>query len=163
MKPANFFQRFAAYATDTLILLFIMVMVQMLLGLDIEEGGDGVAIINLGVSTAYFTYFHFRYGATPGKRLMEIRVVGINGASLTLLQAFLRYAPYSLAAALSVLLQVDPQATEHPPATELFFSLFIGWHIASITLFFMRVDRRTLHDLLAYTQVTYQPQPRQAS
>lgn len=161
MKPANFFQRFAAYATDTLILLFIMLMAQMLLGLDIEESGDQVAIINLVVSTAYFTYFHFRSGATPGKKLMEIRVICINGEPLTLLQAFLRYTPYSLASLCSILLHVDPQATEHPPGTTLFFSLFIGWHITSILLIFMREDRRTLHDLLAYTQVMYHPQPRQ--
>lgn len=159
MKPANFFQRFAAYATDTLILLFIMLVVQMLLGMD-SERGDGLAIVNLLISTAYFTYFHFRSGATPGKKLMEVRVVSINGAPLTLLQAFLRYAPYTLAAAFSVLLHVDPQATVHPPSTELFFSLFIGWHIASITVIFMRADRRTLHDLLAYTVVIHQPKSR---
>lgn len=160
MKPANFFQRFAAYAADTLILLFVMLMVQMLLELDVENG-DEVAIVNLVVSTAYFVYFHFRSGATPGKRLMEIRVVCINTEPLTLLQAFLRYLPYSLGFALSILLQVDPQAEKHPPSAELFFSLFIGWHIASVTILFMREDRRTLHDLLAYTQVIYQPQSRQ--
>lgn len=158
MKPATFFQRFVAYVTDSLILLAVWMVLQMVFGLNVEEGGSNIAIINLFISTGYFTYFHAKDGATPGKKLMEIRVISINDNPLTLLQAFLRYTPYSVFIGLQIFMVVDPQAPHLDPTIQLFFTGFLLWHVLSVYLIFMRPDGRTLHDLVAYTKVIYFPQ-----
>lgn len=158
MKPATFLQRFIAYLTDNLILLFVWLVLQIVFGLNVETGGRFVALVNLIVSTSYYTYFHAKSGATPGKRLMEIRVVSIDAKPLTLLQAFLRYTPYSVFIGMQIFLVVDTKAAELNPTIQVFFIAFFLWHMASVYFIAMRPDKRTLHDLLAYTEVLYLPQ-----
>lgn len=163
MKPATFFQRFVAYVADSLILLAVWMALQMFFGLNVEEGGHNIAIINLFISTGYFTYFHARDGATPGKKLMEIKVISINDKPLTLLQAFLRYSPYSVFIGMQIFMVVDPQAPQLDPSIQLFFTGFLLWHVMSVYLILMRPDGRTVHDLVAYTKVIYLPQSKPTS
>lgn len=157
MKPATFFQRFIAYIADNLILLAVWIGVQVVIGLDVENGGKLMTIINLLVSTGYFVYFHARYGATPGKRLMELRVLSIDDKPISFLQSFVRYSPYSAFIGMQIFLVIDVEANTLSPVAQLFFAIVLIWHMLSVFLILNRPDRRTTHDLVAYTQVLYIP------
>lgn len=158
-KPATFFQRFAAYIADTMILIIVWLLLQALIGFTPDEHGRILTFLNLLLSTGYFTYYHARYGATPGKKLMEIRVLSIDGRQLSLLQSFLRYSPYSVIIAMQLFVEIEKDAATLDPAVQLVLMLFLLWHAISVTLILQRPDRRTLHDLLAYTQVLHLPTP----
>jgi uncharacterized RDD family membrane protein YckC len=153
LKPATFFQRFVAYIADSLILLIVWLVLQTLFGLNVEEGGRGIAAINLFISTVYFTYFHAKDGATPGKKLMEIRVISIDGNALSLLQAFLRYTPYCVFIGVQIFMVISPDDAQLDPATQLLFVLLLVWHISSVYLIINSENGRTIHDFIAYTQV----------
>lgn len=157
-RPANLLRRMAAYLADTMILLAIWLVAQAILGFSPEQNTTAVTLINVTFSTLYFTYFHARDGATPGKKLMEIRVVSINGNALGLLQAFLRYSPYTVMEAMQLFIIIDPTAKQLAPEAQLVLLVYLLWYGVSAVLILTRPDRRTLHDLLAFTQVLHLPQ-----
>jgi uncharacterized RDD family membrane protein YckC len=82
--------------------------------------------VTLGVQISYFTYYHGRYGQTPGKRLLRIRVVDGLGITPGYKRAFLR--------AIGSLVSQMP--------------MFMGY-----LFFFLSPARRTFHDLLTGTLV----------
>lgn len=78
---------------------------------------------------AYFCVFNGFYGKTPGKAIMGIRIIDLDGKNPGILKAFLRFC-------LS------------------FFSLILCF-LGFIWMFFNR-ERRTLHDILCRTVVVYE-------
>lgn len=165
MKPASFFQRLVAYLADMLVLMVVYTLTSLLLGLS-EEHQLQLGLLSTFASTAYFTYFHSTSGATPGKNLMQLRVLSINGNVPTLLQALLRYSPYIVFSALSILLPIHPDMLEGgdaasgaSTAVRLFGMLYLLWMGVSCWMIWARDDRRTLHDHIAYTAVWHTPEP----
>lgn len=49
-----------------------------------------VSIFEGGVSMLYFTLFEWRWGRTPGKLVLSLRVARLDGAPITLFESFLR-------------------------------------------------------------------------
>jgi uncharacterized RDD family membrane protein YckC len=72
------------------------------------------AVPNLAISLFYFVYLVKRYGATPGKRLTGMRITMADGSPVTTKAAVLRYMPFFIPQALSLLLIV--KATLEPVA-----------------------------------------------
>jgi uncharacterized RDD family membrane protein YckC len=132
VRLAGFWIRVVAHVIDWLFLLLIQIVLWSV-GWAVGSGagswravGTATQLFNSIISPLYFIVFHFRWGQTFGKMLMQIRVVRMDGGSLTLGQSIGRY----FATFLSILI------------------LFIGFIMAGL-----RSDKRALHDLLAGTRV----------
>lgn len=154
---STFFARLVAFVVDALILAFIwQILLQIL---SIEQQSFGASVVNLVISALYFIYFHAAKAATPGKMIMAMQVVSIDGKGLTYLQSLLRYSPYLVAGVVSLLLPpIDTSASgvaaaELPTQIRVFLTLCACWYTASVVYMLNRTDRRTLHDVLAYTAV----------
>jgi uncharacterized RDD family membrane protein YckC len=133
VRPAGFWIRFVAVVIDG----FCLLLVQGILigvGWVVWDGGvrGGKAIgaathlFNWIIGAAYSIVFHWRWGQTFGKMLMQIRVVRMDGGPLSLGQSTGRYFATFLSG----------------------FILLIGFIMAGL-----RSDKRALHDLLAGTRV----------
>ncbi|MCH2546075.1 MAG: RDD family protein [Alphaproteobacteria bacterium] len=143
-----------------MIIIVVGLIMQMIFQFDLEKNGIYVAIFNLIFSSAYFIYYHAKTGATPGKKLMEIQVISIDGNPLSLLQSTVRYLPYSVFILIQLLLVVDIDAKEFNPQTRFFYSIFFVWHFMCVYYIIKRADKSAVHDLIAYTRVIYNPSPR---
>ena len=137
IKPAGFWVRFLAQFIDGIIVqaiifsvvlvVFFVVSVAYQGGLDFEQIHDGVAILFLAVVPIVVVILWVRWhGRTPGKALLRIRIVRLDGKDLTPKDAILRYLAYI-------------------PSWLLFFVNFF--------MLGFRKDKRALHDLMAKTKV----------
>lgn len=158
--PATFFQRFVAYIADLLVLTLLYAVLMVVLGVDPEKS-RWMELVSTACSIGYFTYFHARNGMTPGKALMRIQVLSVTGSIPSRLQAFLRYTPYAVFTALSAFAPFNPDATTHEPVIYFLALGYSFWIIVACYMIWMRPDRRTLHDFLAYTIVRQLPQQAQ--
>ena len=157
-RPAGFLVRLAAYLFDRLILLclvqfLILPWTEELGGLQasaqtelkrISEAEPKEAVtpdwkilgrfvlimsaIEIPITFAYFILFNVLRGATPGKRMFGLRIVGIDGSPLKVGQAFGRQFGYWLS----------------------FLPAFMGF-----LMILMTPEKRALHDLLAGTKVVF--------
>lgn len=74
-SKADFFVRFAAYLIDSFGFGFIGGVLISIAGLDLAAG---ITIVSLGYLVAQFVFL-LAFGATPGKMLMGIKVVALDG------------------------------------------------------------------------------------
>lgn len=114
-RKGGFWRRGVAYLFDKLVLysiylLLVLFEAQFLTlpyasrpdvpaGLWGEMDGPfliGHFLIFIVLGMAYFTYFHASTGQTPGKALMNLRVIRDNGRNLTYGIAFLRWIGYQI-------------------------------------------------------------------
>lgn len=97
----GFWRRFVAIAIDSIILdLFALIL--FLIGNRFIPTDDSFTYpviipyygMAVALNAAYFTYFHGTTGQTPGKRLLGLRVVRVDGELMTPGTAFLRWVGY---------------------------------------------------------------------
>ena len=115
-KFGGFWRRSVAYMIDGFIIAIVLFVLMMVAGIAYLAGamtGDGRAIMakiadpeqiasytlwiwlfSLFINIAYFTYFHGSTGRTPGKILLGLQVVTVEGGPLNLGIAFLRSVGY---------------------------------------------------------------------
>ena len=86
---ADFGTRFAAYFIDSVILFFFNIFLEVF-------SSDEVLwfLMSLLASAAYFTYFFGTTGQTPGKQVMKIKVISVDGSPLTYNTGFMRWIGY---------------------------------------------------------------------
>jgi uncharacterized RDD family membrane protein YckC len=139
-RPAGFWIRAAALAIDAGVFALVQASFAMLGAtlLGPAPGGMGsshpsVAFFTLLFTAAYTTVLHAVAGQTIGKSLAGIRVVGADGALLTVGPALLRYLVYYVSLA----------------------PLGLGFLMAGL-----RRDKRALHDLIAGSRVERLPSRR---
>lgn len=133
VRPAGFWIRFLAIIIDFFFFLFVQ---SVLWGMGWVVWGAGIGVGRVLwtathlfsglIHAAYVIGFHWRWGQTFGKMLMQIRVVRMDGGPLSLGQSIGRYFATFLSAII----------------------LDIGFIMAGL-----RSDKRALHDLLAGTRV----------
>ena len=70
-KIAGYGKRFAAVLIDSIIFWVVVVIPLKLLGVDDRD----VFLPFFLAMVSYFSFFHSKYGQTPGKKIMKIRVV----------------------------------------------------------------------------------------
>lgn len=90
LDTASLLQRFLAFALDLMLIGFSSLMITMLFGAIL---GNGVFVL-LALTIPFYTLF-FEWamaGQTPGKRVMRVRVVGIDGRAPSALDSFIRWA-----------------------------------------------------------------------
>ena len=123
----------------------------------------------------YTIYLPVRYGATPGKRVMGLTILNINGAAITYREAILKYLPMLGIAVFSVAIQcwsislADADVYDGLPFMKqanylksfypfpLWVSVVIiyGYYGATIFLVFLNARKRSLSDLVAGTVVVH--------
>jgi uncharacterized RDD family membrane protein YckC len=129
-----------AFAIDLLVFALVQSSFGLLAGMLAGSGGDGTTpvhasapLFTLLFTAAYTIVLHAVAGQTIGKSVVGIRVVGVDGAPLTVGAALLRYLAYYLS----------------------LLPLGLGYLMAAL-----RRDKRGLHDLIAATRVERLPAPR---
>lgn len=140
MDYAGFWIRFAAILIDGIIMSIpMMIFVFMYVGsmfsnpkvFEDPEALSGAStgifyLLIYGTQIAYTVFFLGRYGATPGKMLLGIKVVRSDGSKITYLRAFGRYFANQLSGLI----------------------LYIGYIMAAFD-----DEKRALHDYICDTRV----------
>ena len=132
---ASFGRRVMATVIDSILLLMLMYLMVMLFGMDemfLDIEAHAFPTLFDLVSLIIIIALWVRYGATPGKMLLDCKIVDSRtGADLKITQSIIRYFGYIVA----------------------MVPLFIG-------IFWILVSKRNqgFHDLLAKTVVLYIPQ-----
>jgi len=132
-RPAGFWIRAVALAIDLIVFWLVQLsfkaMATAMLGPDADGGGSqspAAFLFTLLFTAAYTSVLHAVTGQTIGKSLVGVRVLGTDGAPLTLGAAFLRYLAYFIS----------------------LVPLGFGYLVAAL-----RRDKRALHDLIAGSRV----------
>lgn len=138
---AGFWIRVGAILIDSVVLSIVSFVIKLIAGLAI--GGGEIAesiggLIGFVIGIAYFTLFTAsEWQATPGKRLLGIRVIKDDGGPITALRAFGRYWAYLISTIV----------------------LLIGYIMVAFT-----EEKTALHDLICRTRVVYgRPEPTMAA
>jgi uncharacterized RDD family membrane protein YckC len=135
LRPAGLAARFYAFVIDWLIRLVVIYAVSFVAAL---MGGLGMALVLILLFALEWLYpvaFELsRWGATPGKRVMNLKVVMDSGLPITPAASFTR----------NLLRFAD------------FLPLMFGFALASMLI---REDFKRLGDIAAATLVVYQPLP----
>ncbi|MCK4534272.1 MAG: RDD family protein, partial [Syntrophobacterales bacterium] len=107
----GFWQRFVALSIDIVILYIFTIILFMIGNLIVPFHYDSMYLADTSsaliyavffpyygmavlVNAAYFIYFHGTTGQTPGKKLLDLKVVRTDGKPMTLGTAFLRWVGY---------------------------------------------------------------------
>jgi uncharacterized RDD family membrane protein YckC len=115
-KYAGFWRRFIAYMIDGCIISIVFFILAFICGIAFFTGtmssGNNAWIADMSnperitsltlwfwlfstlINIAYFTYFHGSTGRTPGKMLLGLQVVSIDGNQISFGTAFLRSIGY---------------------------------------------------------------------
>jgi uncharacterized RDD family membrane protein YckC len=143
LRPAGFWIRAGALAIDLVVFGLVQtsfgMLATVLIGPSIEGDGSqnpSVLVFTLLFTAAYTTVLHTVAGQTIGKSLAGIRVVGTDGALLTVGPALLRYLAYYVS----------------------LIPLGFGFLVAAL-----RRDKRALHDLIAGSRVERLPRRRRTA
>jgi uncharacterized RDD family membrane protein YckC len=148
------FKRLAAIIADGLLLLLPVFIVMQVKNAEIFSW---VRTIYLLVPVSYFVFCHYRYGATLGKQLMDIKVVDINTESkISLWQAILRDSFWILSSLLLFTLTVT--ANVYDLNINYGWSVWLSnfdnlWALLELTTMLTNRKRRALHDYIAKTVV----------
>ena len=156
-------RRLAAYAVDVLILAAVLIpiafLAQSLIGYQLETG-VGVWLASLATislpSWAYFVLFDASSsGATPGKRLLGLRVAAVDGSRMGAGSAFVRTAiklvPWELTHATMFALSPEIGAFSG-------YQIALLWAVYVILAVYLFValrnaGERSVHDLVAGSAV----------
>jgi len=88
----NFGARFSAMLLDGLILSPMVLITIILNSKNLSNYYISFAVTTV-VSLVYYLYLPVKYGATPGKQLMNLQILKIDGSTITYKDAFQRYLP----------------------------------------------------------------------
>lgn len=124
------------------------------------------------VSLFYYVYLVKRFGGTPGKRIIGMRITMVDGSPVTTQAAVIRYAPFFLLQVLAILAAVKGQLTPVDNYDSLNFlekmqtlqrgqsawsGLITGltyiWWIATAITLAANYRKRAAHDFMAGTVV----------
>ena len=124
-------------------------------------------LFNSFAGVLYSILLHFKYGQTVGKRVMKIKVKGIDAESLTLLQAATRDVVPILATPMFmipelpyILKGIDPgvlyEGGNEPTYYRIRESLICAWFLLELITMLSNRRRRAIHDYVARTVVERQ-------
>lgn len=160
---ASLGDRAGAFLLDSLIIFAsIIALVVLLLYTVSGFGVDGlfmafVLLFSFLARTFYFAFFELYYhGATPAKRMQNIRVIDARGGPLTAQAVFARNVTRELEVFLPLVVLTDPgqiyRGLEGPVAV-----LAGAWVLVFLFLPMMNKDRLRVGDLIAGTRVVAVP------
>ncbi len=172
MQYAGFWKRFGAYWIDVIIFLPIMVLSTW--------GGEQSRLFQLYwfvpglfIGLWFHVYLVKTYGATPGKLLLKIKIVKVDGSDVGYKEAMLRYSVLFVisvvmsAALIPVTLEMTDAyyfsmrwqeralyMVEHAPSWFNVANVFMNiWIWSEFIVMLTNKKRRALHDFIAGTVV----------
>jgi uncharacterized RDD family membrane protein YckC len=172
LQYSTFWRRFGAAFLDGLILVPLSVVVYV--GLEYTRLFYLYwAIPGLAITGAYMIYLVKRNGGTPGKRILDMKVVMLDGSPVTTQAAVLRYSVQlvigafsSLGLAIAGLHVSDAEFTAlgyfekiqllaaHAPKWNMLVTWAAqGWYLVAAIVMLCNSRRRATHDFLAGTVV----------
>jgi uncharacterized RDD family membrane protein YckC len=178
MTYAGFWRRIGAHLIDLIVMLPLMAIAYF--------GGEKSRLFDLYwffpslfIGFGFHVYLVTRYGGTPGKLLLNMRISMLDGSPVTFKAASLRYSVLfiltffsSLALLLSVMnmtneiyfslayLQRAQKIVEMaPPWYSVVNILLQVWVCSEFVSMLFNKQRRAIHDFIAGTVVIYTKQP----
>lgn len=149
-------QRMGAFMIDSIVLALIGLFLGLFFSKQFEAMGSWGRIVGYLISTGYFAVFDSRVfrGATPGKRVLGIKVEASAGAPLSFRKSFLRATIISLPYFLGVVNVWQIGGSEWDSAESallvLLTILIVALGVAdSYLILFNRRTRQAVYDLLA--------------
>lgn len=153
-------QRLAAFLLDVVFIALGLAAVALVGALGLRWGGTAVVIWTVGffvVRNGYFAAFELTpRGATPGKRLLGLRVAARDGGRLTGDAILAR----NLMRELELFLPLTVLAVQNTEAGGWLVALGLGWTGLFLLFPLFNRDRLRVGDLLAGTWVVQVPRPR---
>lgn len=135
------------------IVLAILGYIIALIGKDlfVELGTHGV-LVGWLISTTYFTIFNSNLGngQSIGKRAMDLEVVNNKGDKLTLIDGLVRSLLFTTP---FFLFDYFQSLFGSPIVSSILGALNIAYYVGLLYFFLVNSDRRTVHDLIARTNV----------
>lgn len=130
-RPAGFWIRLAASILDSILITGTIFIIAALIGLDgtVREGLDAILNLLYGLLIPVIWY-----GYTVGKRLCGIRIIKMDGSNVSIGTMLLRVIVAGFVYVIT---------------------LGIGVIVSAFMVAF-RKDKRSIHDLIAQTYVTYE-------
>jgi uncharacterized RDD family membrane protein YckC len=101
----NFGYRFAALLLETLILIPITLVVLFINNTNLNNYYYTLPL-NFVLLLFYYVYLPVRYGATPGKMIMGLQILKLDGTPISYKESFLRYLPMFAISLISVLINL---------------------------------------------------------
>ena len=102
IEYAGFWRRVAASLIDTILMIVVLALLTVpfgLMGMPIMMGHSGSFLITDIIPMVIVVTLWLKFGATPGKQLLDCRIVDSrSGQPLSLGQSLLRYVGYILSA-----------------------------------------------------------------
>ncbi len=170
LRYASVWQRLGAALIDVIVFV-------PFLGIDYFSGESRFYELYVFVPEQVFSVFIYiymavKYGGSPGKLAMGLRIVKVDGSAVTLKAALLRYSvPWCLATLISALTigaalgmtdetyraldyfaRSDAMDARSPHILTVTY-LLLAWYVASLVYMFVDNKRRALHDLVAGTVI----------
>lgn len=100
IEYAGFWRRVAASLIDTILMIIVLALLAVplgLMGMPIMQGHSGSFFITDIIPMVIVVLFWLKFGATPGKQLLDCKIVDARtGRPLRLGQSILRYLGYIL-------------------------------------------------------------------
>ena len=163
LRVGTYVERFAALLLDFLFLglaLTVMTIVVLIVASasDGAWGGEGVQVVwvlgGFVIRNGYFLYFEVQpRAATPGKRIMGLRVIAADGGRLTTDAVFARNAMREV----EVFLPLSFWAAQGQGVDGALIALGVIWSGVLVVFPLFNRDRRRLGDLAAGTMVVKAP------
>jgi uncharacterized RDD family membrane protein YckC len=151
---SGFWRRIGALFIDTLLLGILGFILGLALETTFVEIGAWGRLIGFTIALVYFGIGNSSItgGQTIGKKVLKLRVVNFENASISVAKSFLRYIilaiPFSLNGA-----QFTNEAMLSYLIYPLSFLIFGGFFSTPYLYIFNRVTRQSLHDLIVGTYV----------
>jgi uncharacterized RDD family membrane protein YckC len=143
LEYAGFWRRAAAVFLDALIVIGVALAIDWIVRP--EPPWRGIPDVGYLVFQLFYSvYLVYRFGGTPGKLIMRLRIVRVDGRAVTLRRAFLRHFPEFL---FSLLGFVGPS---WEPYERVLLQIWI-W--SELIVMLTNKRRRALHDFIAGTVV----------
>ncbi len=157
---ATYGERLTAFFVDLLVMVALLIGVLLILVFTFGSGGylEAVAILTMFlVRSFYFAGFEYVMGgATPGKRLVQLRVIDRHGGPLTPAAVFGRNLTRELEFFLPLGLLISPEAL-YPGASGWVAWASTAWCFVFLLLPALNRDRLRAGDLVAGTMVVRAP------
>ena len=170
---AGFNKRLIAGLVDTLILIPLYFVYYV--GSSFPKPVTIVlSVIGIAAYSVYNTYFHAKFGQTPGKMVAGIRVLKTDGHPITVRDALMRSSvDIALAVVLSASATIEilstpdgayqsewSEAVRYAPAWGLWAEwIDLVWIWSEVVVVLFNRKRRAIHDFIAGTIVVVDPRP----
>jgi uncharacterized RDD family membrane protein YckC len=171
LEYGGFWRRVGAILLDWIFMIPLGVLLAILM-FSTSRAYLYFAIPNIAISLFYFVYLVKRFGGTPGKLISHMRITMVDGSPVTTRAAVLRYLPFFIPQALSLLLMAYATLSPVPGydsmnIIEKMQSMQRGtvgwngaltgvtyvWWIATAITLAVNQRKRAAHDFLAGTVV----------